>query len=136
MFIHIAPDEVDALRHIPRRLLFPAPGAPKGHVVMGYDDEGRCPMLGEHGCTIYDHRPRTCRAFDCRVFAATGVSAGDDDKRHIVERVARWRFRLDDQRDVDAHAQVVAAVERLGADGLEGIRLALAAIEASATGGG
>jgi len=132
MFIHIAPDEVDALRHIPRQLLFPAPGAPAGHVVMGYDQDGCCPMLGERGCTIYDHRPRTCRSFDCRVFAATAVDAGDD-KPLLAARVARWRFRDDDEADERARRSVADAVSRLQAEGLDGVRLALAAIEASVT---
>ena len=30
------------------------------------------------GCSIYDHRPRTCRTFDCRVFAAAGVAVDAD----------------------------------------------------------
>lgn len=27
-----------------------------------------CIYLGEHGCTIYDRRPKVCRVFDCRRF--------------------------------------------------------------------
>lgn len=34
-FVHIEPDEADALAHIPRQLLFPAPRLPRGHVLMG-----------------------------------------------------------------------------------------------------
>src|SRR6185436_13368541 len=41
MFIHIRPEETDTLAHIPGELLFPAPGAPPGHVLMGYDAQGR-----------------------------------------------------------------------------------------------
>jgi len=67
-FIHIAPDETDTLAHIPPALLFPAPRAPKGHVLMGYDRDGRCPMLVGDRCSIYAHRPRTCRTYDCSVF--------------------------------------------------------------------
>lgn len=90
-FVHIAPDETEALAHIPRQLLFPAPGAPAGHVLLGYDERGRCPMLGDHGCTIYAHRPRTCRVYDCRVFAATGV-APEADQPLVAAQVRRWRF--------------------------------------------
>ena len=75
-FVHVGPDETDALAHIPRALLFPAPGAPAGHLVMGYDAHGRCPMLRADGCSIYEHRPRTCRTYDCRVFAATEALSG------------------------------------------------------------
>jgi Fe-S-cluster containining protein len=88
-FIHIAPDEADALAHIPAGLLFPAPLMPPGHVVMGHDARGHCPMLHDGRCTIYAHRPRTCRTYDCRVFAAAGVEPEDG---LIAARAARWRF--------------------------------------------
>ena len=35
-FVHIGPDEIDTLAHVPRRLTFPAPGLPGGHVLLGY----------------------------------------------------------------------------------------------------
>jgi Fe-S-cluster containining protein len=92
-FVHVTPDDVDALAHIPAELLFPAPGAPKGHQVMGYDEDGRCPMLTDTGCSIYQHRPQTCRQYDCRVFAATGV---ESDKPLIAVRVSEWEFDIDD----------------------------------------
>ena len=109
-FVHIAPDETDALAHIPRELLFPAPRAPKGHVVMGYDERGHCPMLVDGACTIYAHRPRTCRTYDCRVFAAAGLDAADDDKPAIAERARRWQFRMDDPDDATRQGAVRAAV--------------------------
>src|SRR6476659_6305705 len=43
-FIHIEPDEADTLAHIPADLLFPAPRMPRGNVLLGYDERGRCPM--------------------------------------------------------------------------------------------
>lgn len=61
-----------ALRHeadaeVPGELLFAAPGLPAGHGVLPFDARGRCPLLDEGGrCTIYDHRPLTCRTYDCR----------------------------------------------------------------------
>ena len=92
-FVHIEQDETETLRHIPRALLFPAPQRP-GHLLMGYDEHGRCPMLTDAGCGIYEHRPRTCRTYDCRVFAATGIDPGPD-KPAIAERVRSWRFTYD-----------------------------------------
>ena len=89
-FVHIAPDETRTLARIPRQLLFPAPGRPEGHVLLGYDERGHCPMLGDGGCTIYADRPRTCRTYDCRVFAAAGVHP--DDKPLVAAQAARWRF--------------------------------------------
>jgi uncharacterized protein len=94
-FIHIRPEEKKALQRIPRELLFPAPGAPAGHMLMGYDQRGRCPMLSEAGCTIYEDRPQTCRDFDCRVFAATGIELDPGGPQAgIAEQVRRWRFEL------------------------------------------
>ncbi|HUP84636.1 MAG TPA: YkgJ family cysteine cluster protein [Acidimicrobiales bacterium] len=120
-FVHVRPDEHDTRRHIPKALLFPAPGRPKGHHLMGYDERGRCPMLledadgrtGSLGCSIYDHRPQTCRTFDCRVFAAAGVDPDDDGKSAIAERVRQWRF---DDVPTDPEAQrLLDAVRRAAA---------------------
>ena len=96
-FVLVEPDEHDARSLIPAELLFPAPGAPKGYSVLPYDEHGRCPMLGERGCLIYEHRPRTCRAYDCRVLAAAGVDPGPS-KPAIAARVRRWDFTLDGGR--------------------------------------
>jgi len=101
-FIHVAPDEADARAHIPAELLFPAPGLPAGHHLMGYDERGHCPMLIEDRCSIYDHRPRTCRIYDCRVFAATGLDgqlAGEQAKGEIAKRAAEWEFDLSTEQD-------------------------------------
>jgi Fe-S-cluster containining protein len=100
-FVHIAPDEADTLAHIPRALLFPAPRMEQGNVVLGYDENGCCPMLGDSGCSIYEHRPRACRTYDCRVFAAAGVEP--DDKPLVATRVRRWRFAYPSDADRDAH---------------------------------
>ena len=90
-FVHIGPEETDTLAHIPRQLLFPAPRMPRGHVLLGYDERGHCPMLVDGRCSIYEHRPRTCRTYDCRVFPAAGIDA-DEDKPLIVRQARRWRF--------------------------------------------
>jgi Fe-S-cluster containining protein len=109
-FIHIAPDETETLKRIPRPLVFAAPGLAKGHVLMGYNDRGECPMWIDRACSIYEHRPRTCRTYDCRVFAATGIDPDDDGTRALVaERVRRWRFDHADDRAHDEHAAVRAA---------------------------
>ena len=78
-FIHIEPDETDTLSRIPAELLFPAPRLPRGHVLLGYDERGHCPMLIDDQCSIYEHRPKTCRTYDCRIFPAAGV--GIDDRQ-------------------------------------------------------
>ena len=116
MFIHIRPEETDALAHIPRELLFPAPGAPPGHVLMGYDAQGRCPMLEGDRCSIYEHRPRTCRDFDCRIFPASGIEA-DAEQTMLAERVRAWRFEHPAPRDERDHAAVRAAAAFFAAHG-------------------
>ena len=112
MFFHVEPDEIDTLAHIPKQLLFPAPGRPQGHVVLGHDARGHCPMLVDNTCSIYEHRPRTCRTYDCRVFGATGLDPADGDPRKsaIVQRVERWRFEHRTEDDRAAHAAVWDAV--------------------------
>jgi Fe-S-cluster containining protein len=126
-FVHIAPDETDTLAHVPAELRFPAPGLPKGHFVLGYDERGHCPMLVEGACSIYEHRPRTCRTYDCRVFAATGVEP-DPSQPLIAERVARWQFSMptDAERTLNEQLreQAIARAE------LPPTRRAVAAVEA------
>lgn len=106
-FIHLDPDDDRARARIPAELLFAAPGAPPGTLVMGYDEHGNCPMLGPSGCTIYADRPRACRMFDCRVFAATGVAA---EKPIIDAQVERWRFETTQPASQTAIAAIQAAV--------------------------
>ena len=114
MFIHIEPDEIDTLAHIPNALLSPAPQLPRGHVVLGHDERGHCPMLIDGACSIYEHRPRTCRTYDCRVFTATAVDPvdGDDRKVLIGERVRRWRFTYQDD-SAAGHRDLAATAVRI-----------------------
>jgi len=106
-FVHIGADEADTLAHIDPQLLFPAPLMPAGHVVMGYDEHGRCPMLIDDVCSIYEHRPRTCRTYDCRVFPAAGIEP--DDKPLIADRARRWEFEYADSDARSLHDAVRAA---------------------------
>lgn len=116
-FVPIGPEEVETLAHIPAALLFPAPRRPEGHVVLGYDDKGRCPMLADDRCSIYEHRPRACRTYDCRVLTATGLDVGSDggDKALIARRAGRWRFSYPTRRDRVERDAVRAAASYLTA---------------------
>ncbi|HEX4218775.1 MAG TPA: YkgJ family cysteine cluster protein [Acidimicrobiales bacterium] len=111
-FVHIGPDEADTLAHIPADLLFAAPRLPVGHVVLGYDERGHCPMLVDNCCSIYEHRPRTCRTYDCRVLSAAGLE-GDDDKTLIARQARRWRFSFPTQAARAEHDAVGAAATYL-----------------------
>lgn len=131
-FVHIGPDEVDTLRHIPAALLFAAPRLPTGHVLLGYDERGHCPMLVDGACSIYDHRPRACRTYDCRVFAAAGIDPGEDGKDGIAHRAARWRFDYPSEADRAEHEAVRAAArhvkEREGAGATPPTKIAVLAV--------
>lgn len=105
-FVHVGPDETQTLVRIPGELLFPAPGLPAGTLLLGYDELGCCPMLTGGRCSIYEHRPPTCRTYDCRVFAAAGIAA---DRDQITRQTRRWRFSHPTQDDRDQHAAVRAA---------------------------
>mgnify|MGYP002783618191 CR=1 FL=1 len=90
-FVTLRPTDVAARRLVPTSLLVPAPGAPPGTLVMGYDARGHCPMLRDGRCSIYADRPQTCRTYDCRVYAAAGIGPGAD-KPAIGARVKQWEF--------------------------------------------
>jgi Fe-S-cluster containining protein len=113
-FVHIEPDEVDTLAHIPSEVLFPAPRLPAGHLLMGYDERGHCPMLVDGACSIYEHRPRTCRTYDCRIFPAAGIEA-DADRPAIARQARRWRFEHPTAGDQADHEAVRAAARRVEA---------------------
>jgi Fe-S-cluster containining protein len=112
-FVHIGPDEVDTLAHIPADLLFPAPRSPQGHLLLGYDERGHCPMLINAKCSIYAHRPRACRTYDCRVFSAAGVELAGAQRVKIERRIRRWRFTYADIVDEVRHGAVRAAARYL-----------------------
>lgn len=107
-FIHIEPDETETLAMIPPELLWPAPGQPEGHVVMGYDQDGCCPMFADGACTIYSHRPRTCRVYDCRLFAALGRV--NEDTPAIASVIRSWEFEYAD----DSSRRLAAEVRATG----------------------
>jgi hypothetical protein len=114
-FVEVDPDEHGTLARIPAALLVPSPSTP-GRLVLGYDEHGRCPVLGDEGCTIYAHRPSACRRYDCRVFAATGVyPPADGPQAAVAARARRWQFGAPSAGSgtEDADALVAAVRARL-----------------------
>ncbi|GGC18777.1 YkgJ family cysteine cluster protein [Pseudoduganella buxea] len=109
MFIHIRADEIRSLNRIPKQLLFPVPGLAKGHRLMGYDDKGRCPMLVDDRCSIYEDRPQTCRDYDCRIFAATGITLDEKVQAGISAQAKAWRFTYAGDANRLEHEAVRAA---------------------------
>lgn len=108
-FIHVRPEETQTIRRIGKRILVAAPGLPKGNLVLGYDENGLCPMLESGRCSIFEHRPITCRTYDCRVYAAAGIPESADGRSRIDQRARRWRFGHPTERDLSEHRAVQAA---------------------------
>lgn len=113
LFIHIKPHETVTVKHIPKGLLFPAPGLPKGNVLLGYDENGKCPMFIDNKCSIYEFRPETCREFDCRIFAATAIYMDNAAQVLISERARSWYFDYDGDKSREDHATVRASAKFL-----------------------
>lgn len=113
--IKVRPRERDALAHIPAEHL--RPGERDGTRYLAADAKGHCPMFSgstarDAGCSIYAHRPETCRTYDCRIFTAAGMQAGEG-KTMINERVASWRFDYEDDLALQEHRAVTAAANFL-----------------------
>ena len=109
-FIHVRAHESASLKRIPKTVLVAAPGWPAGDKLMGYTQQGHCPMLQQRQCQIYQERPQTCRDYDCRVFAATGLDAGGKDQQAINQRINSWRFSYPAEQDQRAQQALHHAV--------------------------
>jgi uncharacterized protein len=108
-FIKVRAHEAETLRRISTEHFVNVDDVANGDRIMGYGANGHCPMYAPGGCTIYSHRPETCRTFDCRVFTAAGMPAGGDGKSIINERVARWQFEYPGDVDREEHRAVISA---------------------------
>jgi uncharacterized protein len=106
--IPLRPTDTVALARVPDPYLqWQSGGASSAR--MGFRDDGTCPMLVERRCTIYAERPRTCRDYDCRIYAAAGLLP-DGDRPVIQQRVGEWCFGYaDDQARASAIAVQRAA---------------------------
>src|SRR5262245_34621751 len=105
-YIPLRQQDAAARARIPVTALVDARGQPAGQAMMGYRSDGTCHMLASGRCSIYEHRPQTCRDSDCRVFAAAGIDAGGPEKHVINRRVHAWRFTYPEPSDERAHRAV------------------------------
>lgn len=105
--IPLRPTDVVALARVPDRYL-QWPSSSGQSARMGFRDDGTCPMLVERRCTIYAGRPRTCRDYDCRIYAAAGLQP-DGERPVIQQRVAEWSFTYEDEQARASAAAVRAA---------------------------
>ncbi|MFC4308032.1 YkgJ family cysteine cluster protein [Steroidobacter flavus] len=106
--VQLRPEDHKAAARIPATFIVSAPGFTKGHLTVRPLSNGVCPMLDEGKCSIYSVRPQTCLDYDCRIFAAAGIDAGEG-KDVINKRVHEWRFSYPERSDELEHAAVRAA---------------------------
>lgn len=91
-YIGIAEEERETIERIPRVHLTVSTRSQERHWALEQSCGGSCPMLVDDACSIYEHRPRTCRRFDCRVFAAASLTPGSGPRAAVNQQVWRWRF--------------------------------------------
>jgi uncharacterized protein len=108
-YVKVRPHETDALDRIGAGNL---QAGPDGSQLLGFHANGHCRMLRDGDCSIYPHRPDTCRTYDCRVFAAAAMEAGQD-KTVINQRVGRWRFGFSSEQARSEQRAVAAAASYL-----------------------
>ena len=106
--VQIRPHDTGARELIPAELLARVPGFAADELTLAARPDGTCPMLRDNECSIYESRPQTCRDYDCRVFAAAGISP---DKVVIRQRVSQWRFSYPTELDRQAHEAVLATAD-------------------------
>lgn len=109
-YVKVRADETAALQRIGATNLEPGPPGDPGSRLLGFGSNGHCRMLVERACSIYQDRPETCRSYDCRVYAAAEMNAGEG-RTEINERIGRWRFSFSQERD-RAEQRAVAAAAR------------------------
>jgi Putative zinc- or iron-chelating domain len=62
---------------------------PDGAVWLRKRADGACVHLADEGCSIYEHRPQSCRRYDCRIWSLFGTTDGMEGDRHTPV----WNFR-------------------------------------------
>jgi Fe-S-cluster containining protein len=108
-FIAIAEEERETLARIPRVHLTVSTRSHERQWALEQSCGGSCPMLVDETCSIYAHRPRACRRFDCRVFAAASIAPGTGPRAAVNEQVWRWRFDYPSTADASRQTAVLAA---------------------------
>ena len=105
--ILLRPDD-EALDIVPAALLSSVPGMSYPYAKMNPLADGTCPMFKLGRCSIYTQRPQTCLDYDCRVFAAAGLEAGED-KPVINRRIREWRFTYESDTQRMLHQAIKSA---------------------------
>lgn len=99
-----------ALDIVPAAVLSSVAGKPYPYAKMNPRADGSCPMFSGGLCSIYAQRPQTCLDYDCRVFAAAGLEAGED-KPVINRRIRAWKFNYESEAARAEHQAIQAAAQ-------------------------
>jgi uncharacterized protein len=108
--IPLRPGDAVARAQVPEQYLLPAEGRAPERLLMGFREDGSCPFLAQHSCSIYADRPQTCRDYDCRIYTATGLAAAGE-RPVIAARVRRWRFTYVSAADQSAQAALLQGAQ-------------------------
>ena len=102
--------------------------SPNGGLQLQHRPDGACIHLGDHGCTIYAHRPQACRKYDCRILAMFRIP----DNMPGGHQAPAWVFRTNSPRGRMlkqayrlAGLQAAAELKDKNADTIELLRTAL-----------
>lgn len=101
--IPLRPEDARARAEVPEAFLL-GRTAHGERWMMGFREDGRCPFMNAGKCDIYAERPRTCRDYDCRIYAAAGL-VPDGNRSVIEQRVRTWQFTFgsdDEHRQAEA----------------------------------
>lgn len=110
LFIQVGGDEAETISKIGIKRLVKAPGKIEGELILGYLKNGYCPMMVDKKCSIYEERPKTCRTYDCRIFAAAGIVPYSKENE-ITRRVRKWQFHYSNTRDRLKHKAIIKAAD-------------------------
>jgi hypothetical protein len=111
--VPLRPADAAALAAVPaRHLRLPVDG---GLAQMTHREDGTCPMLEGGRCAIYAVRPQTCRDYDCRIYAATGLLP-DGERPVIRRRVLEWRFEFRTEAEIAQSAALRRAAQFIRAN--------------------
>jgi hypothetical protein len=76
--------------------------------ILDKNPDGSCVYLVDGRCSIYHDRPKSCRRYDCRPYALTGVLPCDDPV--VIEAINQWRVEHKTTDDKDAALALRLAV--------------------------
>lgn len=95
--IPLRPGDETAREQVPEQWLL-GPAVPGERWLMGFREDGSCPFMEAGRCSIYADRPRTCRDYDCRIYAASGLLP-DGERPVIAGRVSAWEFSFPSEQE-------------------------------------